>query len=281
MAINVFPNIVRVASFGARDFRPEIVKVILIVLTLLSATSCASRKDIVFMNDIPDHDTLYAKVETQIQHKIQLRPGDQISINVSARNKELSEMFNRVSAQSDKGVNSYTIDEMGEIEFPFIGKIRIAGLDRMQTEEYIKSKIIESELIKEPFVSVEYTNLGFYKLGDWGGGFVPFQKDQTNILEAVALAGDIPVNSLRQNVLVIRRNQDGSENTYRVDFTSREKLYSSPAYFVQQNDIIYVEPNNKTLQQTTFNGTVLHNYMTYISLFSTALSIFLLVKNLK
>ncbi len=244
-------------------------------------SSCASRKDIVFLNDIPDHDTLYAKVETQLQQKIQLRPGDQVSINVSARNKELSEMFNRVSVQSEKGTNSYTIDEMGEIEFPFIGKIRIAGLDRMQTEEYIKNKIIESELIKEPFVSVEYTNLGFYKLGEWGGGFVPFQKDQTNILEAVALAGDIPINGLRKNVLVIRRNLDGSESTYRLDFTNRELLYHSPAYFVQQNDIIYVEPNNKQLQQTTFNGQTVHNYMTYISLFSTALSIYLLIKNLK
>jgi len=255
--------------------------VFVIVLMLVSASSCASRKDIVFMCDIPDHDTLYAKVENQLQHKIQLRPGDQVSINVSARNKELSEMFNRVSAQSEKGANSYTIDEMGEIEFPFIGKIRIAGLDRMQTEEYIKNKIIESELIKEPYVSVEYTNLGFYKLGDWGGGFIPFIQDQTNILEAVALAGDIPVNSLRQNVLVIRRNQDGSESTYRLDFTNREKLYNSPAYYVQQNDIIYVEPNNKTLQSTTFNGSLVYNYMTYISFFSTALSIYLLIKNLK
>lgn len=252
---------------------------VLVILQLFS--SCASREDIVYLNDIPNHDTLYAKVETQLQHKIQLRPGDEVNINVSARNKELSEMFNRVSTQSQKGANSYTIDEMGEIEFPFIGKIRIAGLDRMQTEEYIKNKIIESELIKEPFVSVEYSNLGFYKLGEWGGGFVGFQKDQTTILEAVALAGDIPINGLRQNVLVIRRNQDGSENTYRVDFTNREKLYNSPAYYIQQNDIIYVEPNNKTLQQTTFNGVTLHNYMTYISLFSTALSIYLLIKNLK
>jgi len=271
MVINVFQNKVKV-----------FVKVLVSVLVFVQlCCSCASRKDIVFLNDIPDHDTLYAKIENQFQHNIQLRPGDQVCINVSARNKELSEMFNRVSSQNEKGTNSFTIDEMGEIDFPFIGKIRIAGLDRMQTEEYIKNKIIESELIKEPYVSVEYSNLGFYKLGEWGGAFVPFQNDQTNILEAVALAGDIPINGLRKNVLVIRRNQDGTESTYRLDFTNREQLYHSPAYFVQQNDIIYVEPNNKQLQQTTFNGATVHNYMTYLSLVSMSVSIILLIKNLK
>ncbi len=260
--------------------RVNVSVVFTIFVSVLLCSSCASRKDIVYLNDIPDVDTLYAKVETQLQHKIQLRPGDQISINVSARNKELSEMFSRVSAKSEKGGNSYTIDEMGEIEFPFIGKIRIAGLDRMQTEEYIKNKIIESELIKEPYVSVEYSNLGFYKLGEWGGGFVEFQKDQTTILEAIALAGDLSINGLRKNVLLIRRNEDGSENTYRLDLTSREKLYSSPAYYVQQDDIIYVEPNYKQLQQSTINGTNFSTYSVYLSLFTTGLSLFLLIRNL-
>lgn len=250
------------------------------LLLILTLSSCASRKDIVYLNDIPDVDTLYAKVETQLQHKILLRPGDQVRINVSARNKELSEMFSRVSATSEKGGNSYTIDEMGEIEFPFVGKIRIAGLDRLQTEEYIKTKIIESELIKEPYVSVEYSNLGFYKLGEWGGGFVEFQKDQTTILEAISLAGDLSIDGLRKNVLLIRRNEDGSENTYRLDLTSREKLYNSPAYYVQQDDIIYVEPSNKRIQQSTINGTNFSTYSVYLSLFTTGLSLFLLIRNL-
>ena len=250
------------------------------ILLLLTLCSCASRKDIVYMNDIPDQDTLYARVESQLQHNIMLRPGDKVTINVTARNKELSEMFNQTSGSDADNQHSYTIDPMGEIDFPFVGKIRIAGLDRMQAEEYIKQKIVDSELIREPYVSVSYSNLGFYKLSEWGGGFVEFKQDQTNILEAISLAGDLSINALRKNVLVIRRNEDGSENTYRIDLTSREQVYNSPAYYIQQNDIIYVEPNYKAIQQSTINGTNFSTYSVYLSLFTAALSLYLLIRNL-
>lgn len=253
-------------------------------LILLFATlwfsSCASRKDIVYVQDIPDHDTIYAKLENQLQRTVLFRAGDKVLINVTTRNKELSEMFNQVSPQGGRGGNEYTLNEMGEIDFPYLGKVRLAGLDRMQTEEYLKQKLIESSLIKEPYVSVQYSNVGFYTLGQLGGRFVPFSQDQTTILEALALAGDLDINSLRKNLLVIRRNVDGTESTYRLDMTSREKLVASPAYYVQQNDIIYAEPNYKTIQASTINGTQFSTYTFYISIFSTTLSLYLLIKGL-
>lgn len=255
----------------------------LLVFALLLCSSCASRKNVVYLNDIPQHDTLYAKIESQVVHNIQFRPGDKLSIVVTARNKELSEMFNRTAHQNanGKGSSNYTIDEMGEIDFPFLGKIRIAGLDRMQTEAYIKQKLIDSELIKEPYVSVEYSNVGFYTLGELRHAFVPFQQDRTTILEAISLAGDLTINGLRKNILVIRRNLDGSESTYRVDLTNREQLYHSPAYYIQQNDILYVEPNYKQVQESTINGRIFSTYSVWISLISTTMTVILFVRNLK
>ena len=248
-------------------------------------TSCASRKDIVYLQDVPDHDTLYTQVETQVQHNILFRAGDKVLINVTTRNKELREMFNQVSARREdsgreRDGGEYTLDEMGEIDFPYLGKIRLAGLDRLQCESYLKQKLIDSELIKEPYVSVQYSGVGFYTLGQIGGRFVRFNHDQTTILEAIAMSGDLNISSLRNNVLLLRRNVDGTESAYRLDLTSREKLINSPAYYVQQNDIIYVEPNYKALQESTINGTQFSTYTFYVSLFSTLLSLYLLLDRL-
>ena len=255
----------------------------ILFLCLLLCSSCASRKNVVYLNDIPQHDTLYAKIESQLAHNIQFRPGDKLSIVVKSRNKELSEMFNFASHQTTTGRNTsnYTIDEMGEIDFPFLGKVRIAGLDRMQTEAYLKQKLIDSELIKEPYVSVDYSNVGFYTLGEIRKGFIPFTQDRTTILEAISLAGDLNINGLRKNILVIRRNLDGSESTYRVDLTNREQLYQSPAYYIQQNDILYVEPNYKQVQETTINGRIFSTYSVWISLISTTMTVILFVRNFK
>lgn len=252
---------------------------ILLFATLL-LSSCASRKNIVYVQDIPDVDTIYAQADRKILSNIQFRPGDKVFINVTTRNKELSEMFNQVSAQAGREGNEYTIDESGEIDFPYLGKVRIAGLDRLQTEAYLKKKLIESELIKEPYVSVQYNNVGFYTLGDMGGGFVAFKHDKTNILEAIAMSGDLQITGLRKNVLVIRQNPDGTESTYRLDLTSIEALHASPAYYLQQNDIIYVEPNNKKIQTSNINGTTFNTYSFYMSLFSTTLSLIILFRNL-
>ena len=252
-----------------------------VFLVALWLCSCASRKDIVYLQDVPDHDTLYARLENQVQKNILFRPGDKVYINVTTRNKELSNMFNQVSPQgSSNGGNEYTLNEMGEIDFPYLGKIRLSGLDRMQSEQYLKDKLVESELIKEPYVSVNYSEVGFYTLGQLGGHFVAFKHDQTTILEALSLAGDLDINSLRKNLLVMRRNVDGTESIYRLDLTSRENIISSPAYYIQQNDIIYAEPNNKTIQGSTINGTQFSTYTFYLTIFSSALSLYLLMQNL-
>ena len=261
-------------------FMKKQVYFLFLLFATLWLTSCASRKDIVYLQDIPDVDTLFADANAQLQRNVLFRPGDKININITTRNRELSEMFSQVSPQGTRGGNEFTLDEMGEIDFPYLGKIRIAGLDRMQTEAYLKKKIIESELIKDPYVSVQYSSVGFYTLGDIGGRFIPFNKDRTTILEALAMAGDVPLTGLRKNVLLIRKNVDGTESTYRLDLTSREKLYSSPAYYLQQNDILYVEPNYKQLQTTTVNGMQFSTYTFYISMISTAFSLFFLVQSL-
>lgn len=254
---------------------------LLLLMIAMWLSSCASRKDIVYVQDVPDHDTLYISVANQVQHNIQFRSGDKVYIFVTTRNKELSEMFNQFYRQGNERTgNEYTLDDMGEIDFPYLGKVRIAGLDRMQTEAYIKQKLIENELIKDPYVSVQYSKVGFYALGDLKSSFYAFDHDRTTILEAISMAGDLSMTGLRKNVLVMRRNADGSESAYRMDLTNREALVNSPAYYIQQNDVIYVEPNYKQIQSSTINGTQFSTYTFYISMFSTVISLYLLVRNL-
>lgn len=255
----------------------------IILFAALLLSSCASKKDFLYLQDIPQRDTLYAEVESKVQRNIQFRPGDRVSIRVTSRNRELNELFGQVSssgASATKGNSNYTLDEMGEIDFPFVGKLRIGGLDRLQAEAYIKQKLIESEIIREPYVSVEYDQIGFYTLGDMGGGFIAFKNDKTTILEAIAMAGDLETTGRRQNILLLRRNADGSESAYRLDLTSREQLYNSPAFYMQQNDIIYVEPRNKKIQTSTINGTTYSTVGGFLSLFSTVVTLYLFIKSL-
>ena len=254
-----------------------------ILMAVILLSSCASKKDFLYLQDIPQKDTLYTDMESKVQRNIQFRPGDRLSIRVTSRNRELNELFGQVSssgASATRGSSNYTLDEMGEIDFPFVGKLRIGGLDRVQAEAYIKQKLIESEIIREPYVSVEYDQIGFYTLGDLGGGFIPFTSDQTTILEAIAMAGDLRETGRRQNIMLLRRNADGSESAYRLDITSREKLHQSPAYYVQQNDIIYVEPRNKRIQTSTINGTTYSTVGGFMSLFSTVVTLYLFIKSL-
>ncbi|MBE6330721.1 MAG: hypothetical protein E7070_00235 [Bacteroidales bacterium] len=254
--------------------------ILFIVFTFLLLTSCASRKDFLYLQDIPQHDTVFAKLETEAVRNIKFRPGDNVSIHVTSRNQELNQFFSQISPTNTNSKSNFTLDEMGEIDFPFVGKIRLSGLDRMQAEAYIKQKLIDSEMIREPYVTVSFEQLGFYTLGDLGGSFVTFKKDQTTILEAIAMAGDLEVTGRRQNIMLLRRNLDGSESAYRLDLTSREQLVNSPAYFVQQDDIIYVEPRNKKIQQSTINGTTYSTVSGIVSLLTTAISLYLLFKSL-
>ena len=195
---------------------------------------------------------------------IRLRPYDKVSIVVNSKDPQLADLFNlpivsyrnsqSMSLSSGQQISAYTIDQNGEIDFPVLGKIKVAGFSRNEVADRIKNELISSNLVKDPVVTIEYANLGFSVLGEVGRpGRYSFDRDHMTVLDAIGMAGDLTIQGERQNVLVMREMGDQRVN-YRINLQSGRELMQSPAFYLQQNDVVYVLPNKLRSRQTTVNG---------------------------
>lgn len=200
----------------------------------------------------------------QERHAVKFRPEDKLTIIVNTRDSQLSTLFNLTvasqrigggSATSGQYITAYTVDSAGNIDFPVLGNILVAGLTREEVACTIKDQLVSKNLVKDPVVIVDYANLGFNVLGEVNSpGRKSFDRDCITILDAISMAGDLTLQGKRGNILVMREQEDGSQLTYRIDMQNGDELLNSPAFFVQQNDLIYVEPNAMRSRQTTVNG---------------------------
>lgn len=263
----------------------NIIKV-LFIATLLS--SCSSTKQISYFQDFKNG------VSTEVLSPIiiKIRPEDKISIIINSKDPQLADLFNlpivahRVGQgqtspllTQNQQVSSYTVNSDGEIDFPILGKLRIAGMSREEIAEYIKKRLMDNNLVKDPVVTVEFANLCISVLGEVNKpGRFNIDRDRINILDAISTAGDLTIYGKRENVIVMR--QEGNKQvTYMINLCSGYDLYSSPVYYLQQNDIVYVEPNNTRARQSTVNGNNVRSTSFWISLASLLTSIGILVFN--
>lgn len=195
---------------------------------------------------------------------IRFKPEDKLTIVVKTKDPEIASLFNlsiasqRIGGGSTTGgqyITAYTVDSNGNIDFPVLGSIVVAGLTREAVECTIKEMLMSKNLVKDPVIIVDYVNLGFNVLGEVNSpGWKTFNRDCITILDAISMAGDLTLQGKRGNILVMREQEDGSQLTYRIDMQNGDELLNSPAFFVQQNDLIYVEPNALRSRQTTVNG---------------------------
>ena len=268
----------------------------LILLAVLAAmlASCGTPKEIVYFQDIKGETTLRAEKAEPIR----LKPTDQISVIVNSRDPQVTAMFNlpyytkrlgdsqsltssnAVVASAQTGVSGYTVDSDGYIDFPVLGKILVAGLTREEAEETIKEELLDSRQIKDPVVIIEFMNLGFSILGEVNNpGRYKIDRDRFTVLDAIGLAGDLTINGRRDNVLLVRH--DGSkDHTYTMNLMDARKLYASPAFYIQQGDVIYVTPNDKRIRESTVNANNVRSTSFWISLTSLLTSVGLFVLNL-
>ena len=268
-----------------------------LVLASLAAAllaSCATPANIAYFQDVNDRtDLTPAQVQT-----IRLKPMDQISVIVNSRDPQVTAMFNlpyyakRLGenqtltgatgvSSSSQGISGYTIDSDGEIDFPVIGKIQVAGLTREQAEDHIKELLIESRQIKDPVVTVEYMNLAYTVLGEvTKPGRYKIDRDRFTLMDALGLAGDLTINGQREDVTLVRHGAKGDE-VFKLNLLDTQALYASPAFYVQQGDIIYVTPNDKRRRESTINGNNVRSTSFWISIASLATSVALLVFRLK
>lgn len=267
---------------------------ILILTALCSAmllNSCAVVKQIPYFQDLATDSTLAIVPEPV---PIVLKPEDKISILVNSRDPQLMAMFNLPVIQKQLNISTnatstpqmgnsgnntagYTIDKNGDIDFPVIGKLHIAGMTREEVCEFIKNELIARELVKDPTVTVEFQNLSISILGEVNNpGRYGIDKDKITILDALSMAGDLTIHGKRGNVTVLR--QVGNVQTpYTVNLTSAADVYSSPAYYLQQNDVVYVEPNKMRARQATVSGNSVASASFWVSIASFLTSLGVLI----
>ena len=230
----------------------------LAAVALLSITSCVSHKDITYLRDMEETQEypVIQKYEAVIQRD------DKLSIVVNSKDPELALAFNipgtgGYSIGADGTINTiagtrianekdrpgYLVDINGDIVFPILGKLRVEGLTRNQLTNLIKSKLIDQQLLKDPLVLVEFLNFKFSVLGEVGHvGTFNVSGDRITIFEAIAMAGDLKETSKIDRVAIIRE-YGNKRRIMHLDLRSKD-VFLSPGYYLQQNDIIYVEPNS-------------------------------------
>ena len=224
-----------------------------------------------------------------ISHRIQAQPGDKLSILVSSKNPELAYLYNLPivghyqSSTSGRGLSTsqianYTIDENGDIEFPYVGLMHIAGLTRSEIASLVKRTLISKDLLKDPSVTVDFLDMYFSVMGEVKspGRFI-IDHDKVTLLDALSQAGDLTIYGRRDNVLVMRE-EDGMQKSYRVDLTDASKLYASPVFNLKQNDIVYIQPNPKRARESTGVGNAFSQPSLWISIASLATTLFVLFK---
>lgn len=242
----------------------QILKVVSAVLCLVAMSSCKTQEKMLYFQDVEANVSETIKGEKDIK----LQPKDQISIIVNSKDPQLAALFNLTSSRFQTGrtavsyggngeISGYTLDENGNIDFPVIGNIHVADMTKSQVATFIKSKLLENNLVNDPVVTVEFMNLYFSVLGEVNKpGKYMITKDQITLLEAISMAGDLSVYGVRDGIYVVRE-ESGKRITYNVDIR-KKNMFDSPAYYLKQNDVVYVQPNRtKTKNSHTGNSTSL------------------------
>ena len=218
----------------------------------LLMTSCASKKDIVYFQDAKDYETIVSDNTQNNTFKV----NDVIGINVSTLDPTASVPFNLFNTARNEGgfgqpqQLDYIVDKNGNIDFPVLGEVKVLGLNPQETKELLKEKL--KPYLKDPIINIRLRNFRISVLGQVNKpGTYEVNGEQITILEAIGLAGDIGIKGRRDNVLIVR-DFNGTKVYTRVDLTSKEVL-SSNAYYLTQNDVVYVEPNKSAVTQSTLD----------------------------
>lgn len=186
---------------------------------------------------------------------------DLLAILVNSKDPELAMPFNmpmvtyQIGSATSGGQRllGYLVDQNGDIDFPILGQLHVEGLTRMQVTELIKQKLISEDLIKDPIVTVQFLNFKVSVMGEVARpGTFDISGDRITLLEALSMAGDLTIYGRRDRIAVIRE-KDGKRLILYHDLRSSD-IFQSPCYYLQQNDIVYVEPNKAKTGQSRINS---------------------------
>ncbi|MEO2081667.1 MAG: polysaccharide biosynthesis/export family protein [Leeuwenhoekiella sp.] len=248
-------------------------KILLVLILGLILNSCVSRKEVVYFNNAPSQGS----VSVSVSSGIEIQPNDEITIRVSAPEQDAAAPYNLTKIVSEVegpqaatvDLESYIVDEKGMIHFPELGNIKVTGFTNIELARMLEERL--RTYIKDPLVTVRILNFQVSILGEVGSpGTFTSTNYQLSLPQALSLGGDLLITGRRDNVLIMRKEK--GEMTYNyVDLTDAG-ITQSPYYYLQQNDVIYVEPNTGKRQR----AGILSTLSTYLGLASVAISLALI-----
>jgi len=239
-------------------------------LVMLFLSSCASKKDILYFNDI----------NTNEQDKVvftasKIQVNDIVSIVISSISIELAANYNL--NQTPTSTIGYLVNAEGNITMPVLGKLKAQGLTLIELENFLVKRLKDEKHLSDPIVTARLLNAKFTILGEVNNpGTYNFSEENISILQALGYAGDLTINGKRNNVLIIRE-ENNIKSYVTLDLTSK-KWFDSPYYYIKPNDVIYINPNGSKVKSAGYIGS-LGTFMAVASFgISTILTILVLSK---
>lgn len=254
---------------------------IFLVMLLLSVFSCSSQQKIAYLQDVYG-DTKQSPEEL---YDARIKPKDLLTITVNTFDKEASLPFNLVyptgsanvvnGTSNETAIQKYLVDNEGYIDFPVLGKIKVADLTKNEVESSIKEKL-KPYLKETPVVIVRMVNYKISVIGEVNRpNTYTITNEKVNVLEALALAGDLTIYGKRDNVKLMRESSDGKRVVITLDLTDKN-LINSPYFYLQQNDVLYVEPNKTKMRNSRYSaltGQVLSGVSVLVSVVSLVVTL--------
>lgn len=234
-----------------------------LALLIFIMASCAGSKKVAYFQNV-DHVDLSA---SKGLYDAKIMPKDMLTITVSTTDPAAATPFNLsvsntlpVTGQLNTGAGAlqgYLVDNNGDINFPIVGKIHVAGLTKNECQDAIRRKVMPYLAETEnPIVTVRMSSYRVTVIGEVGKSCViPVSTEKMSILEALASAGDLSIYGKRDNIMLIREDATGQKSVHRLNLNDAD-LINSPYYYLQQNDVIYVEPNSVKAKNSAIGQSV-------------------------
>ena len=254
-------------------------RIILFLSLILLVSSCKTSEKVLYLQDVKV-DTPEKIENSQV---IKIEPKDMLSIVVSSSDPAVAKIFNLPVSATQAGTEragygnyllGYVVDNEGYIDFPILGKIKASGLSRWQLQEQITQALAEKKMLTDGLVTVEFMNFKVSILGEvTNPGTYTINSDKVTVLEAIAMAKDLTIFGERDHVYVIRE-ENGQRKSYQLDLRSAD-IFKSPAYYLKQNDVVYVQPNKikagnaKYSQNNAFKVTVVSTIVSAVSVIAS------------
>ncbi|MEP6594630.1 MAG: polysaccharide biosynthesis/export family protein [Ginsengibacter sp.] len=225
--------------------------IFLVFQILLFSSSCTSSKRIVYFDNVADTSF----VSRFVTKDLTIQNNDILNITVSSLSPEASAIFNTNTVSNlpnAQSMGGYLVNSDGNIQLPILGTIKATGLTKGQLKDFITNSLLEKKLLIDPIVNVRQVNFRVTVLGEvLHPTVIPVPSEKISLLEALGLAGDLTIFGKRENVLLIRE-ENGRKQVRRINLASRN-FFLSPYYYLQPNDVLYVEPDKAKISTASLS----------------------------